>query len=120
VSRAEALQLIASMNQKRFKVERLGDIPEGETISFYKNGEFLDLCRGPHIFSTGRIKAFKLTHLASAYYRGDSNQPQLQRIYGTAFKNKTELEAHFTMLEEAKRRDHRKLGTEMGLLLDGH
>lgn len=115
VSRAEALQLIASMNQKRFKVERLGDIPEGETISFYKNGEFLDLCRGPHIFSTGRIKAFKLTHLASAYYRGDSNQPQLQRIYGTAFKNKTELEAHFTMLEEAKRRDHRKLGTEMGL-----
>ncbi len=115
VSRDEALQLIASMNQRRYKVERLGDIPEGETISFYRNGEFLDLCRGPHVFSTGRIKAFRVTHLASAYYRGDSNNPQLQRIYGTAFKNKTELEAHFALLEEAKRRDHRKLGTEMGL-----
>lgn len=115
VSRAEALQLIASMNQKRYKVERLADIPEGDTISFYQNGEFLDLCRGPHVFSTGRIKAFKLTHLASAYYRGSEKNPQLQRIYGTAFKNKTELEAHFKMLEEARRRDHRKLGTEMGL-----
>jgi threonyl-tRNA synthetase len=115
VSRAEALPLIASMNQRRYKVERLGDIPEGETISFYRNGEFLDLCRGPHVFSTGRIKAFRVTHLASAYYRGDSKNPQLQRIYGTAFKNKTELEAHFALLEEAKRRDHRKLGAEMGL-----
>ncbi len=115
VSRGEALQLIASMNQRRYKVERLADIPEGETISFYRNGEFLDLCRGPHVFSTGRIKAFRLTHLASAYYRGSEKNPQLQRIYGTAFKNKTELEAHFKMLEEARRRDHRKLGTEMGL-----
>ncbi len=115
VARADALPLIASMNQRRYKVERLGDIPEGETISFYRNGEFLDLCRGPHVFSTGRIKAFRVTHLASAYYRGDSKNPQLQRIYGTAFKNKTELEAHFALLEEAKRRDHRKLGTEMGL-----
>ena len=114
VSREEATRIIQGMGQ-RYKIERLADIPEGEAITFYKNGEFVDLCRGPHVFSTGRIKAFKLTHLASAYYRGDSNQPQLQRIYGTAFKNKTELEAHFTMLEEAKRRDHRKLGTEMGL-----
>ena len=114
VSREEATRTITEMGQ-RYKIERLADIPEGEAITFYRNGEFLDLCRGPHVFSTGRIKAFKLTHLASAYYRGDSNKPQLQRIYGTAFKNKTELEAHFTMLEEAKRRDHRKLGTEMGL-----
>jgi len=114
VSREEATRIIQGMGQ-RYKIERLADIPEGEAITFYKNGEFVDLCRGPHVFSTGRIKAFKLTHLASAYYRGDSNQPQLQRIYGTAFKNKTELEAHFAMLEEAKRRDHRKLGTEMGL-----
>jgi threonyl-tRNA synthetase len=114
VSREEATRIIQDMGQ-RYKIERLADIPEGEAITFYKNGEFVDLCRGPHVFSTGRIKAFKLTHLASAYYRGDSNKPQLQRIYGTAFKNKTELEAHFTMLEEAKRRDHRKLGTEMGL-----
>ncbi len=114
VTREEATQIIQGMGQ-RYKIERLADIPEGEAITFYRNGEFQDLCRGPHVFSTGRIKAFRLTHLASAYYRGDSNKPQLQRIYGTAFKNKTELEAHFTMLEEAKRRDHRKLGTEMGL-----
>jgi len=117
VSRDEALKLIASMNQKRYKVERLADIPEGDTISFYRNGEFLDLCRGPHVFSTGRIKAnaIRVTHIASAYYRGSEKNPQLQRIYGTAFKNKTEMEAHFAMLEEAKRRDHRKIGAEMGL-----
>lgn len=114
VTREEATRIIQDMGQ-RYKIERLADIPDGEAITFYRNGEFVDLCRGPHVFSTGRIKAFKLTHLASAYYRGDSTKPQLQRIYGTAFKNKTELEAHFKMLEEAKRRDHRKLGTEMGL-----
>ena len=117
VSREEALGLIASMNQRRYKVERLADIPAGETITFYRNGEFLDLCRGPHVFSTGRIKAnaIKVTHIASAYYRGSEKNPQLQRIYGTAFKNKTELDAHFALLEEAKRRDHRRIGTEMGL-----
>ena len=117
VTRDEAKALIATMNQKRYKFERLADIPEGDTITFYRNGEFLDLCRGPHVFSTGRIKAnaIRVTHLASAYYRGSEKNPQLQRIYGTAFKNKTELEAHFAMIEEAKKRDHRKLGTEMGL-----
>ena len=74
----------------------------------YRNGDFIDLCAGPHVMRTGNIGAFKLTHVASAYYKGDERNPQLQRIYGTAFKNKTELEAYFTMLEEAKKRDHRK------------
>ena len=99
----------------KFKLGNLADIPEGEPISYYKNGEFIDLCAGPHVMRTGKIGAFKLTSVASAYYKGDEKNPQLQRIYGTAFKNKTELEAYFKMLEEAKRRDHRKIGTEMGL-----
>ena len=91
------------------------NIPAGEPISYFKNGDFLDLCAGPHVMRTGNIGAFKLTHVASAYYKGDERNPQLQRIYGTAFKNKKELEEFFTMIEEAKRRDHRKIGTEMGL-----
>src|SRR4051812_37624668 len=99
----------------KFKIGNLEDIPEGEPISYYKNGDFLDLCAGPHVMRTGNIGGFKLTSVASAYYKGDERNPQLQRIYGTAFKNKTELEAHFKMLEEAKRRDHRKIGAEMGL-----
>jgi threonyl-tRNA synthetase len=99
----------------KFKLDIVQNIPEGEPISYFKNGDFLDLCAGPHVMRTGNIGAFKLTHVASAYYKGDERNPQLQRIYGTAFKNKTEMEAYFTMLEEAKRRDHRKIGTEMGL-----
>src|SRR5258706_8423770 len=99
----------------RFKLGNLEDIPEGEPISYYRNGDFIDLCAGPHVMRTGNIGAFKLTSIASAYYKGDEKNPQLQRIYGTAFKNKTELEAHFKMLEEAKKRDHRKIGAEMGL-----
>jgi len=99
----------------RFKLGNLADIPEGEPISYYKNGDFIDLCAGPHVMRTGNIGGFKLTSVASAYYKGDERNPQLQRIYGTAFKNKTELEAHFKMLEEAKKRDHRKIGQEMGL-----
>src|SRR5437899_2556846 len=102
-------------NPSKFKLGNLEDIPEGEPISYYKNGDFLDLCAGPHVMRTGNIGAFKLTHVASAYYKGDERNPQLQRIYGTAFKNKTELEAYFKMLEEAKKRDHRKIGQEMGL-----
>jgi len=98
-----------------FKLDLLSQIPEGEPISYYKNGDFLDLCAGPHVMRTGNIKAFKLTSVASAYYKGDEKNPQLQRIYGTAFKNKTELEEYFNMLEEAKKRDHRKIGAEMGL-----
>jgi len=99
----------------RFKLGNLEDIPEGEPISYYRNGDFIDLCAGPHVMRTGNIGAFKLTSVASAYYKGNENNPQLQRIYGTAFKNKTELEAYFKMLEEAKKRDHRKIGAEMGL-----
>jgi threonyl-tRNA synthetase len=99
----------------KFKLGNLADIPEGEPISYYRNGDFIDLCAGPHVMRTGNIGAFKLTSVASAYYKGDERNPQLQRIYGTAFKNKTDLEAYSKMLEEAKRRDHRKIGQEMGL-----
>jgi len=102
-------------NPSKFKLGNLQDIPEGEPISYYRNGDFLDLCAGPHVMRTGNIGAFKLTSVASAYYKGDERNPQLQRIYGTAFKNKTEMEAYFKMVEEAKRRDHRKIGAEMGL-----
>src|SRR5215468_5627314 len=99
----------------RYKLGNLADIPEGEPISYYQNGDFIDLCAGPHVMRTGNIGAFRLTSVASAYYKGDEKNLQLQRIYGTAFKNKTELDEYFKMLEEAKRRDHRKIGAEMGL-----
>jgi len=99
----------------KFKLDLLNQIPVGEPISYFKNGDFIDLCAGPHVMRTGNIGAFKLTTVASAYYKGDERNPQLQRIYGAAFKNKTEMEAYFTMIEEAKRRDHRKIGAEMGL-----
>src|SRR5712671_5645264 len=99
----------------RFKLDIVQNIPEGEPISYFKNGDFIDLCAGPHVMRTGNIGAYKLTNVASAYYKNDERNPQLQRIYGTAFKNKTEMEAYFKMLDEAKRRDHRKIGAEMGL-----
>lgn len=99
----------------RYKLDLLDQIPEGETISYYQNGDFIDLCAGPHVMRTGNVKGYKLTSVASAYYKGDKNNPQLQRIYGTAFKNKTQLNEHLEMLEEAKKRDHRKIGQEMGL-----
>ena len=102
-------------NPSKFKLGNLADIPDGEPITYFKSGDFIDLCAGPHVMRTGNIGAFKLTSVASAYYKGDEKNPQLQRIYGTAFKNKTELEAYFKMLEEAKKRDHRKIGQEMGL-----
>src|SRR5215472_12375624 len=102
-------------NPSKFKLGNLADIPEGEQITYFKNGDFIDLCAGPHVMRTGNIGAFKLTTVASAYYKGDEKNPQLQRIYGTAFKNKTELENYFKMIEEAKKRDHRKIGTEMGI-----
>ena len=99
----------------KFKLEIVRGIPDGEAITLFRNGEFTDLCAGPHVMRTGNIGAFKLTHVASAFYKGDENNPQLQRIYGTAFKNRTEMDAYFAMVEEAKKRDHRKLGAEMGL-----
>lgn len=124
VSRAQALEdaqrgRLAALAERpqpsRFKLDIIQGIPENEPISYFRNGEFIDLCAGPHVMRTGNIGAFKLTHVASAYYKGDERNPQLQRIYGTAFKNKTELEAYFKMLEEARKRDHRKIGQEMGL-----
>ena len=102
-------------NISKFKLDLIAQIPEGEAISYFQNGDFLDLCAGPHVMRTGNIGAFKLTSVAAAYYKGDEKGPQLQRIYGTAFKNKTAMDEYFKMLEEAKRRDHRKIGAEMGL-----
>jgi threonyl-tRNA synthetase len=104
-------------NPSKFKLGNLEDIPEGEPITYFKSGDFIDLCAGPHVMRTGNIcpTAYKLTTVASAYYKGDEKNPQLQRIYGTAFKNKTQFDEYFKMLEEAKRRDHRKIGAEMGL-----
>ena len=113
-TRDEARAFFTERGQ-RYKVERLADIPEGEPISFYQNGEFIDLCAGPHVMRTGNVKAFKLLRVAAAYYRGDEKNPQLQRIYGTAFGNKTDLEAWIKAQEEARKRDHRKIGKEMGL-----
>lgn len=102
-------------NPSKFKLDLIHDIPADEPITYYRNGDFVDLCAGPHIERTGLIRAFKLTSVASAYYKGDERNPQLQRIYGTAFFTPQELEQHFAMLEEAKKRDHRKLGAELGL-----
>ncbi len=110
----EAIALMKEYSEE-YKVELIEDLPEGETISFYKQGGFTDLCRGPHLPSTGKIKAFKLTSIAGAYWRGDEKNKMLTRIYGTAFAKKDEMEAYFTMLEEAKKRDHTKLGKELGL-----
>ena len=113
-TRDEARVFFEKRDQK-FKIERLGDIPEAEAISFYQNGEFIDLCAGPHVMRTGNVKAFKLLKVASAYFRGNEKNPQLQRLYGTAFHNKTELDAWLQQQEEARKRDHRKIGKEMGL-----
>ncbi|BFH14245.1 hypothetical protein J6TS7_12590 [Paenibacillus dendritiformis] len=93
------------------------DLPADAVISIYKQGEFVDLCRGPHLPSTGRIKAFKLQKVSGAYWRGDANNKMLQRIYGTAFVKQEQLDEHLHRLEEAKKRDHRKLGTELGLFM---
>lgn len=115
VPREEAIQIIKEAGQETYKLGRLEDIPEDETISFYKNGEFIDLCAGTHVNYTKKIKAFKLLSIAGAYHRGDSNNKQLQRIYGTAFQTKDELAEYLEMLEEAKKRDHRRIGKEMQL-----
>ena len=112
--RKEAIELMRGFNET-YKVELIEDLPEGEEISFYKQGNFIDLCRGPHLPSTGKIKAFSLTSIAGAYWRGDEHNKMLTRIYGTAFAKKDEMEAYFTMLEEAKKRDHTKLGKELKL-----
>ena len=115
VSREEAIKIIKEMGQERYKLGRLDDIPEGEAISFYRNGEFSDLCAGTHVSYTKKIKAFKLLQVAGSYHRGDASNKQLQRIYGTAFATKDELAEHLERLEEAKKRDHRNVGRELGL-----
>ncbi len=112
--RAEALELMAGYGEK-YKVELINDLPEDAVISFYKQGAFTDLCRGPHLPSTGKIKAFKLVSIAGAYWRGNEKNKMLTRIYGVAFAKKDEMQAYFEMLEEAKKRDHIKLGKELKL-----
>ena len=103
--------------QEPYKVELIEDLPEGSEISFYQQGEFVDLCAGPHLMSTKPVKAFKLTSLAGAYWRGNEHNKMLTRIYGTAFAKKSDLDDYLTMIEEAKKRDHRKLGKELGLFM---
>ena len=124
VSRDEALDLakkgrLAALGDRDiesvFKIDLLNEIPEDEEISIYKNGDFWDLCAGPHVPRTGNCKAFKVMSVASAFYKGDADNPQLQRVYGTAFKNKTFLNAHLEQVEEAKQRDHRKIGKDLDL-----
>ena len=112
--RKEAIDLMTRFKEK-YKVEIINDLPEDSVISFYKQGAFTDLCRGPHLPSTGRIKAFKLTSLAGAYWRGNEKNKMLTRIYGVAFAKKDEMQEYFDMLEEAKKRDHIKLGRELKL-----
>ena len=114
-SREEAEKLIKERGQTTYKLGRLADVPAGETISFYKNGEFMDLCAGTHVRYSSQVKAFKLLSIAGAYHRGNEKNKQLQRIYGTAYATKDELEQSLSRAEEAKKRDHRKLGKELKL-----
>lgn len=116
--RAEAIQFMRE-REEPYKIELIEDLPEDAVISFYRQGEFTDLCAGPHLDSTGRVKGngLKLMNVTGAYWRGDSNKKMLQRIYGTAFPKKDDLDAYLTMLEESKKRDHRRLGKELGLFL---
>jgi threonyl-tRNA synthetase len=115
VSRDEAKKIIAERKQETYKLVRLADIPGEEKITFYQNGDFVDLCAGPHVKSTKEVKAIKLLSIAGAYHKGDEKNKQLQRIYGTAFPSQKELDEYLKNLEEAKKRDHRKLGKEMHL-----
>src|SRR5438128_1336441 len=115
--RGELGALGARSEPSKFKIDIIENIPPGEKISLYRNGDFIDLCAGPHVMRTGNIGAFRLTNVASAYYKGDEKNPQLQRVYGTAFKTKKELDDYFAMLEEAKKRDHRKLGRELEIYI---
>lgn len=115
-TREEAIAYFKENNEP-YKVELVEDLPEGEEISFYKQGEFVDLCAGPHLMSTKAVKAFKLTSLAGAYWRGSEKNKMLTRIYGISYPKKADLEEYLHMMEEAKKRDHRKLGRELGLFM---
>jgi len=117
VSREEAAEIIRSRGQERYKLGRLADIPEGEKISFYQNGEFMDLCAGTHVRYSSKVKAFKLLSIAGAYHRGSEKNKQLQRIYGTAFATKEELANYMEQVEQARHRDHRKLGKDLRLFV---
>src|SRR5437764_922667 len=126
VSRDDALELgkkgrLAAVGERsgpsKYKIDIIENIPPNENIALYRGGDFIDLCAGPHVMRTGNIGAFKLTNVASAYYKGDEKNPQLQRVYGTAFQTKKELDDYFAMLEEARKRDHRKLGRELELFV---
>lgn len=112
--REEAIALMKERNES-YKVELIEDLPEDAVISFFRQGDFVDLCAGPHLSNTGYVKAFRLTSLAGAYWRGNEKNKMLTRIYGTSFPDKEQLEAHLARIEEAKKRDHRKLGKELGL-----
>ena len=114
MKREDAVEFFRGMGEA-YKAELVEAIPEGEVISLYRQGDFIDLCRGPHVPSTGKLKVFKLMKVAGAYWRGDSNNEMLQRIYGTAFASKEDLAAYLHMLEEAEKRDHRRLGRELDL-----
>ena len=114
--RQEAIEFFKAKNED-YKVELIQDLPEDAVISCYSQGDFIDLCAGPHVASTGKVKAFKLQSIAGAYWRGDEKNKMLQRIYGTAFEKKEELDAYLHLLEEAAKRDHRKLGKELGLFV---
>lgn len=114
ISRDEAVQLFQKLDEP-YKLELIEDLPDEEVVSIYRQGEFVDLCRGPHLASTGQLRAFKLLSVAGAYWRGDEKRKMLQRIYGAAFPSEVELQAHLHVLEEAERRDHRKLGKELDL-----
>lgn len=116
MSRQEAIEFFKAKNED-YKVELIQDLPEDAIISCYSQGDFIDLCAGPHVASTGKVKAFKLQSIAGAYWRGDEKNKMLQRIYGTAFEKKEELDAYLHLLEEAAKRDHRKLGKELGLFV---
>ncbi len=112
VSRDEAKELL---KDQKYKLERLADVPEGDPITFYTCGEFMDLCRGPHVESTGKLRAFQLINVAGSYYRGHETNPMLQRLYGTAFTNPKQLRLYLKQIEEAKKRDHRRLGKDLDL-----
>ncbi len=114
ISREEAEKLFAD---DEYKSELLNDIPAGETLTVYRQGDWFDLCRGPHVASTGKIKAFKILSVSGAFWRGDANNKQLQRVYGTSYPSQKEVDEHMTRLEEAKARDHRKIGRELGLFM---
>lgn len=116
MTREDAIKYFDSIGEK-YKVEIISAIPEGQTISLYRQGDFTDLCRGPHVPSTSKLKAFKLMKVAGAYWRGNSDNEMLQRIYGTAWRSKDELKDYLHMLEEAEKRDHRKIGKQMGLFM---